>query len=194
MTSGKSFEFGDLAKVICYQHEKFSQLYNKFFYGFEKEGKSAYYLDNLVAGAYFNYRYLFNTDMVKERLKSGLGLPLADDTINKFIRVQTQSEVDKEAKEAKEEELKISNMGNLEKKRYLREKKRKAQIEEDLLQERVLREEMELIKRKVGQNGAKEPFVERFRGYVNIEGENGTDQDHQMCVNFGDLTVKGLKN
>jgi len=53
---------------------------------------------------------------------------------------------------------------------------------------------MELIKRKVGQTGAKEPYVERFRGYVNIEGENGNNQDHQMCVNFGDISVKGLKN
>jgi hypothetical protein len=34
---------------------------------------------------------------------------------------------------------------------------------------------MELIKRKVGSQGTKEPFVERFRGYVNIEGENGTN-------------------
>jgi len=85
-------------------------------------------------------------------------------------------------------------MEPLQKKRYLRELKRKAQIEEDLLQERVLREEMELIKRKVGAMGAKEPFVERFRGYVSIEGENGSNQDHQLCLNFGDLSVKGLKN
>jgi hypothetical protein len=88
MTTGKSFEFDDLAKVICYQNEKFSQLYNKFFYGFEKEGKSAYYLDNAVSGAYFNYRYLFNTDMVKEQLKQSLSLPLAEDTVTKFIRVK----------------------------------------------------------------------------------------------------------
>lgn len=147
-----------------------------------------------MAGAYFNYRYLFNTDMVKEQLKHGLSLPLNEDTISKFVRVKTQSEVDKEAKEAADEEEKISQMEGLQKKRYLREKKRKAQIEEDLLQERVLREEMELIKRKVGQNGVKDPFVERFRGYVSIEGENGADQDHQLCVNFGDLSIKGLKN
>ena len=54
----------------------------------EKEGKSAYYLDNAVAGAYFNYRYLFNTDMVKEQLKQSLSLPLAEDTVTKFIRVK----------------------------------------------------------------------------------------------------------
>ena len=104
MTSGKSFEFDDLAKVICYQNEKFSQLYNKFFYGFEKEGKSAYYQDNLVAGAYFNYRYLFNTDMVKEQLKHGLSLPLNEDTISKFIRIETENEIEKKAKDAADEE------------------------------------------------------------------------------------------
>jgi len=53
---------------------------------------------------------------------------------------------------------------------------------------------MELIKRKVGTMGSKEPLVERFRGYVNIEGENGSNQDHQLCLNFGDLSIKGLKN
>jgi len=45
--------------------------------------------------------------MVKEQLKQGLSLPLAEDTINKFIRVKTQSEIDKEAKEAADEEEKI---------------------------------------------------------------------------------------
>lgn len=131
-----------------------------------------------MAGAYFNHRYLFNTDMVKEQLKNALSLPLNEDTIKKFIKIKNQSEIEREAKEVEEEELKISKMENLEKKRYLREKKRKAQIEEDLMQERILREEMEIIKRKVGQNGVKEPFIERLRGYVNIEGENGADQDH----------------
>ena len=66
-----------------------------------------------MAGAYFNYRYLFNTDMVKEQLKHGLSLPLNEDTISKFVRVKTQSEVDKEAKEAADEEEKISQMEGL---------------------------------------------------------------------------------
>lgn len=34
---------------------------------------------------------------------------------------------------------------------------------------------MEVIKKKVGHNGAKDPFIERLRGYINIEGENGSD-------------------
>jgi len=46
LTNGKTFEIDDLAKVLCYQNEKFSILYNKYFYGFEKEGKSSYFLAN----------------------------------------------------------------------------------------------------------------------------------------------------
>jgi len=51
--------------------------------------------------------------MVKEQLKHGLSLPLNEDTISKFVRVKTQSEVDKEAKEAADEEEKISQMEGL---------------------------------------------------------------------------------
>ena len=46
LVPGKAFNLDDRAKVLCYQNDKFSILYNKYFYGFEKEGKSAYYLDN----------------------------------------------------------------------------------------------------------------------------------------------------
>jgi hypothetical protein len=45
---GKTFNLDDLAKVLCYQNEKFSKLYNMYFYGFEKEGKSSYYIDSHV--------------------------------------------------------------------------------------------------------------------------------------------------
>jgi hypothetical protein len=48
ITPGKTFGLDELSKILCYQNEKFSILYNKYFYGFEKEGKSAYYLANEV--------------------------------------------------------------------------------------------------------------------------------------------------
>jgi hypothetical protein len=51
--------------------------------------------------------------MVKTQLKHGLSLPLNEDTISKFVRVKTQSEVDKEAKETADEEEKISQMESL---------------------------------------------------------------------------------
>ena len=44
-TTGRSFKLEDLAKilVVSAQQEKLNILYNKYFYGFEKEGKSAYF-------------------------------------------------------------------------------------------------------------------------------------------------------
>ena len=79
-----------------------------------------------MAGAYFNYRYLFNTDMVKEQLKHGLSLPLNEDTITKFIRIETESEIEKKAKDEAAEQEKQKEMEPLQLKRYLRELKRKA--------------------------------------------------------------------
>lgn len=76
MTQGRSFPLDDLAKVICYQNDKFSILYNKYFYGFEKEGKSSYYLDNQVQGAYFNFRYPFNEQLIHSHLSKALLLTL----------------------------------------------------------------------------------------------------------------------
>ena len=42
-TSGKTFNLEDLAKILINNNDKFNIIYNKFFYGFEKEGKSAYF-------------------------------------------------------------------------------------------------------------------------------------------------------
>lgn len=54
-------------------------------------------------------------------------------------------------------------MDDLQKKRYLREKKRKAQLEEDLRPELLLKQEMDLTRRRVlGQA----PCFERIRAYV----------------------------
>ena len=38
----------------------------------------------------------------------------------------------------------------------------------------MLRDEMEMTKRRVGINNAKEPIIERIRGYVTVEGEEQT--------------------
>jgi len=46
-TSGKSFGLGELAQILSVNaSDKFNSLYNKFFYGFEKEGKSSFYQGN----------------------------------------------------------------------------------------------------------------------------------------------------
>lgn len=61
-------------------------------------------------------------------------------------------------------------MDDLQKKRYLREKKRKAQLEEDLRPELLLKQEMEITKKRVHYEA---PTFERIRGYVQLEHEEG---------------------
>lgn len=95
LTPGKSFSLDDLAKVLCYQNEKFSILYNKYFYGFEKEGKSAYFLENAVeTGTYFNYRYPMNEDLLPTTIMNAINLPLSESIINKYVRPKYKSEIE----------------------------------------------------------------------------------------------------
>ena len=44
-TQGRSLKLDDLSKILVMtaHHEKMNILYNKYFYGFEKEGKSQYF-------------------------------------------------------------------------------------------------------------------------------------------------------
>lgn len=64
-------------------------------------------------------------------------------------------------------------------------------MEEDLAQEIMLREEMDMVKRKVGHKTNSAPFIERMRGYVAVE---KGDSDFQMIVNFNELQMKSFKN
>lgn len=89
LTTGKTFNIDDLAKVLCYQNEKFSILYNKYFYGFEKEGKSSYFLANAAQGTYINFRYPLNEEMVPDLLMKTINVPLHSDFIDKKIRTKT---------------------------------------------------------------------------------------------------------
>ena len=82
-------------------------------------------------------------------------------------------------------------MENLERRRYQREQRKKKQMEEDLAQEIMLREEMDMVKRKVGHKSNTDPFIERMRGYVALE---KNDSDYQMVVNFNECQMKSFKN
>ena len=50
------------------QNEKFNMLYTKYFYGFEKEGKSQFYLDKAATGHHFNYRYKIKEELLTKTL------------------------------------------------------------------------------------------------------------------------------
>ena len=98
MTPSKSFSLEELSKVLCYQNLKYSHMYNIYFYGFEKESKSQYYMANRVEGCYFNYRFPFNSNLVSTVLPKVLNTPLSSDTLSNGIREKTQSELTNKSK------------------------------------------------------------------------------------------------
>lgn len=65
MAQGKTFSLGDLVKILNQNaNDKLNALYNKSFYGFEKEGKSAYHLPNQVTGSYYQHCFPVMEHMV----------------------------------------------------------------------------------------------------------------------------------
>lgn len=83
-------------------------------------------------------------------------------------------------------------MEDRERRKYEREQKRQKQREADLVQEVMMRDEIEQTKRKIGYDGYKDGFIERIRGYVTLEGDK--DQDYQLVCNFNNLELKPMKN
>lgn len=75
-TQGRSFKLDDLGKILLNNHDKLNILYNKYFYGFEKEGKSAYFQEKTVVGGYFPYRYPFKEDLLQTTVMQALNMPL----------------------------------------------------------------------------------------------------------------------
>jgi hypothetical protein len=77
-TTGRSFKLEDLAKILVEStnKEKLNILYNKYFYGFEKEGKSAYFQEKAGNGFYMPFRYPFREDLLDSTLMQALNVPL----------------------------------------------------------------------------------------------------------------------
>lgn len=78
------------------------------------------------------------------------------------------------------------------KRKYDREQKQKVRIEADLEPERLLKQEMDLVKRKVGP--ALEPYIERVRGYVLVEGKESEPHPYELICNFNEISLRPLKN
>jgi len=64
--------------VLSAQQEKLNILYNKYFYGFEKEGKSAYFQEKTVSGVHLPFRYPFREDLLDSTLMMALNVPIRD--------------------------------------------------------------------------------------------------------------------
>ena len=76
-TQGRTFKLEDLARIlISHNHDKLNILYNKYFYGFEKEGKSQYFLEKQVTGAYVLYKYPFKEDLLPTTIMMALNVPI----------------------------------------------------------------------------------------------------------------------
>ena len=84
----------------------------------------------------------------------------------------------------------MENMNKEEQRKMERELKRQKKIEADLEPERLLQEEMDIAKRRVGSNDL---YMERIRGYVMVEGKE-EEQDYELICNFNELSLKPMKN
>lgn len=85
-------------------------------------------------------------------------------------------------------------MSREEQRKVDRQIKEKKKIEADLEPERILREEIDMIKRKVQQQGV---YIERVRGYVAVEGkepeETGEYPAYELICNFNELSLREMR-
>jgi hypothetical protein len=192
-TQGRSFKLDDLARILIVQNglhqEKLNILYNKYFYGFEKEGKSAYFQEKLSSGLYLPYRYPFREDLLATCLMPALNVPLRD------LEGLKPRDAEEERRELEDKENRVrrqmEQMSKEELRKLERENKQRKKVEADLEPERALKAEMDIVKRKVG---TEDPFVERLRGYVVVEGKDEEEKTYELVANFNELSLKPLKS
>jgi hypothetical protein len=58
--------------------DKLNILYNKYFYGFEKEGKSQYFQEKAVTGMFLPFRYPLREDLLDSVLMMALNVPISN--------------------------------------------------------------------------------------------------------------------
>ena len=97
-------------------------LFTKHFYGFEKEGKSDYYLEGKVTGHYFNFRYPFKESLLKYTLLKALNLPINS---VKFLLPKTKAELAKEEEDKENQQALLNKMDERERKKWEREQRKK---------------------------------------------------------------------
>ena len=102
---GKAFDLEKLSQILMRQNEKFNMLYTKYFYGFEKEGSSQYYLDKSVTGHHFNYKYRIKEELLTKTLMQMLCTPIND--VSSFLP-KPQEVIQKEEEEKEKEQKKKS--------------------------------------------------------------------------------------
>ena len=123
--------------ILSAQFEKMNILYNKYFYGFEKEGKSAYFQEKAVTGIYLPFRYPFREDLLDSTLHLALNVPVSNvESLRPRDLVAEQKETEEKENRLKKQ---MEEMTKDEQRKIERELKHKKKIEADLEPERVLR-------------------------------------------------------
>ena len=123
--------------ILSAQFEKMNILYNKYFYGFEKEGKSAYFQEKAVTGIYLPFRYPFREDLLDSTLHLALNVPVSNvESLRPRDLVAEQKETEEKENRLKKQ---MEEMTKDEQRKIERELKHKKKMEADLEPERVLR-------------------------------------------------------
>ena len=123
--------------ILSAQFEKMNILYNKYFYGFEKEGKSAYFQEKAVTGIYLPFRYPFREDLLDSTLHLALNVPVSNvESLRPRDLVAEQKETEEKENRLKKQ---MEEMTKDEQRKIERELKHKKKIVADLEPERVLR-------------------------------------------------------
>lgn len=195
---GRTFEWRDLEQILQKKDSKYSLLYGKYFYGFEKEGKSAYYLENASTGIYFQYRIPLRVDLLEKGIHRVFNNPIQDP--NSLIpeeekRCDFHSTVDSlsTGDTDNKENIVVGEENGSEKaerrKKKLEEEERK-RIQADLAQEKMLIEEITTIKNSMKKNAF---IVERVKGLFLVE-DKELESDYKIISNFSDVSVKSCNN
>lgn len=194
--TGRSFEYKELAEILQKKSSKYSLLYGKYFYGFEKEGRSSYYLSNAVQGIYFNFKVPLKLDVLNKRLHKLFNSPIEDpkDLVPEEEKVcDFESTVDStQASETEKENIDHEETGTerherFKKKQLEREEKR---IQADLAQEKMLIKEMKTIRSAMKSETI---VIERMKGLFLPEDEQDQN-DYRLISNFADIKIKSCKN
>lgn len=153
---GRTFEWSELSEILQKKFPKYALLYGKYFYGFEKEGKSSYYLENAVVGGYYHYRTPLREDLLDKNIIKIFDNPIEDykelvppeelkcDYESSFV----PSEEDTDASSNKENIIQREETGS---ERAARHKKKQEEFENkriqaDLAQEKLLIREITKVK------------------------------------------------
>ena len=105
-----------------------------------------------MQGGYFPYRYPFKEELLQTTVMAALNIPIYNpeqQILSKLPEYKLEREREQEDKENRLRKQ-MENLTKEEQRKIERERKKQKKLEADLEPERMLNEEMETVKRKVG--------------------------------------------